>query len=415
MDNTTLKNYAEFAIRKGLNLQKGQTLILSCPIETSHFARMCTEEAFKAGAKDVVVHYKDEIVSRQRLENASLETLTDIKPWVVGSRMDYVSGENTPKDACALVISAGDPEAYKGLDAEKITKSQQAMSKALKGWSDLSMANQFQWCVLSLPTAAWAKKVFPGESEEAAMEKLWNAIATATRMDTPDPVAAWGTIIEDARRRCKTLNDAKLTALHLKGENGTDLTVGLADDYVFTGGETLRSGDDLPFLANVPSEEIFTAPHKDKVDGIVKSSMPYVFNGNLIEGITIKFENGKATTATAEKGDDFLQQMMSADEGALHLGEIALVPASSPIRKAGVLFYNVLYDENAACHMALGAGYPESVIGGDAMSREQLLEKGLNDSLIHEDIMIGTPKMDIDGIMADGSTMPVFRGGEWVF
>jgi aminopeptidase len=409
MDMEPVGRYARFVVRNGCNLQPGQTLLINCPLEAAWFARLCAAEGYTAGARDVVVHYADERFSRLRLERAAPEVLEDVKPWILASRMDYYAGETS---LARLAIVGGDPEIYKGLDPAKVECAAQAQHRALKPWSDLSMANHMQWCVAGVPTAAWAQKVFAGLSGEAAFEKLWQAILTATRMLLPDPEAAWREHSEQAQRRILQLNSMNIDTLHLVGENGTNLRVGLADGYLFEGVVSQRT-DGLPFLANLPSEEVFTAPHRDRVDGLVKSSLPYVYNGNLIEGITARFEHGVAVEASAKKGGELLERMMSADEGARRLGEIALVPASSPIRASGVLFYNTLFDENAACHMAFGAGYPISLKDSGGCSREQLLARGLNDSLIHEDVMIGTPGMNVTALCAGGEQVPVFRDGEW--
>lgn len=403
------KMYAEFAVRSGVNLQKGQTLIIRTTLEGAPFARLCAEAAYDAGAREVVVHYVDEQLSRMRMERTAVGVLEDVKPWLLASYMDYVTEEGS---LCTLSILARDPELYKGIDVEKLSRADAAASKAIKPFRELSMSNRVQWCVIAIPSTVWAQKVFPQETNEAAQEKLWEAIMTASRIAEGDPVQVWKEHVRALEAHCAVLNERRFDALHLRSQNGTDLTVGLADDHIWSGG-----GDDsskgIKFLANVPTEEVFTAPHRLRTNGVVKSSMPYVFNGNLIEGITARFENGVAVEYSAEKNDALLQQMLDTDEGAKHIGEIALVPASSPIRKSGILFYNTLFDENAACHMAFGAGYPGTVEGGGSMTTEQLLEKGVNDSLIHEDVMIGTEDMDIDGITKTGERVPVFRGGEW--
>lgn len=409
MDKTMLERYARFVVRRGANLQPGQTLLIGCPVEAAAFARMCAAEGYLAGAREVVVHYSDEKLSRLRMEGTAVEVLEDVKPWLLARNMDYYTGENS---VARIAIYSEDPELYKGLDTAKVDRAGQAVQRAMKPWMELSMASRVQWCVASVPTEAWAKKVFPGEGAEAAQEKLWSAIFKATRMDLEDPEAAWKAHVAAAQARIERLNTMEIDHLHFVGENGTDLAVGLVEDYLFEGIENTRP-DGLPFLANVPSEEVFTAPHKARVDGLVKSSLPYVYNGNLIEGITARFEKGVAVEVSAEKGGELLEQMMACDAGARRLGEIALVPASSPVRKSGLLFYNTLFDENAACHMAFGAGYPTCVKNGAGQSREQLDQKGLNDSLIHEDIMIGTPAMEVTAVLRDGGKVPVFVKGEW--
>ncbi|MDL2294513.1 aminopeptidase, partial [Ruminococcaceae bacterium OttesenSCG-928-D13] len=410
MEKSMIERYARFTVRMGANVQKGQTVLISCPIDVAWFGRMCAAEAYLAGARDVVVHYNDQQLTRIRMEGADIEALKEVKPWVLASYMDYYEGDGS---MVRIAISAEDPEIYKGVDLDRVDITLRARSIALKPWIELAMANRVQWCIVSVPAVPWAQKVFAGETADAAVEKLWEAIFTATRMDMPDPEAAWRDHAVNARRRIDRLNGMDIDALHLRGENGTDLKVGLADDYLFEGVESVSTGG-VSFLANVPSEEVFTAPHKDRVEGIVKSSMPYVYNGNLIEGITARFEKGRAVEVSAEKGGALLDQMMAADEGARHLGEIALVPASSPIRKSGILFYNTLFDENAACHIAFGSGYPTTIKNGSDMPREELDAKGLNESVIHEDIMVGTPEMDIDALLKGGEAVPVFRKGEWV-
>lgn len=408
MDNITVKKYANFVVRCGVNVQKGQTMLIQSPVETAWFARLCAEEAYAAGAREVAVHYGDEKLDRINIEFADVKALETVRPWVLASRMEYYEND---QNLCRLAIYAEDPEIFKGLDLDRVDRAANARGKALKPWMELSMANRMQWCVVSVPTQAWAQKVFPGQPD-AATEKLWQAICKVTRMDADNPANAWSAHAEASKRREERLNGMNLAALRFTDENGTDLMVGLVDGYRFDG-ITNNRVDGLPFFANIPSEELFTAPHREKVNGVVKSSLPYVYNGNLIEGITAHFEDGVAVDVCAEKGDTLLRQMMSADEGARRLGEIALVPASSLVRKSGVLFYNGLYDENAACHMAFGAGYPTNVRGSAQLSRAQLTAKGLNDSLIHEDIMIGTEKMDVTGILCGGGEVAVFRDGEW--
>ena len=411
MDMKMAELYAEFAVVSGVNIQKDQTLFVHCPIECDWFGRLCAAAAYKAGARDVVMIYNDELFSRLRMREASVQALTDIKPWTLARYMEYV-GVNG--GCAALYIAASDPELYKDIDREKVEKASQAARAAQKPFSDLRMNNKVQWSIVSVPTEAWAKKIFPDCDGAAAIEKLWDTIFEVCRVAGGDPVSAWKEHAENIQKRVEQLNALKLSALHFTASNGTDLTVGLPENYEFVGvGD--RVGSDVLFFANIPSEEIFAAPHRDRVDGTVKSSLPYVYNGNLIEGLTARFERGVAVEVSAEKGDDLLRQMMEADEGARRLGEIALVPASSPIRATGLLFYNTLFDENAACHMAFGAGYPCGVKGGEEMTPEQLLAAGVNDSLIHEDIMIGTPDMNVDGILTDGGTAPIFRNGEWAF
>jgi aminopeptidase len=413
MTQSRIDLYAKFIVERGVDLQKGQTFRISCPVEAADFARMCAKHAYALGAREVVVNYGDEKLSRMKMEHADAEALADAKPWILASCMDYYTG---PGSVARLAIYAEDPELYKGLDTDRVDSAMQAQMKLMRPWMELSMGNKMQWCVVCVPVASWAKRLFPELDEAAAMEKLWEAILTICRVEeNGDPAAEWQEAIVQSAARQKRLNEMNLSALHMVGENGTDITVGLADDYHFEGLSDEGAEGTPNFLANIPSAEIFTAPHKDRVDGIVKSSLPYVYNGNIIKGITARFENGRAVEVSAEEGNDVFQDMMKADEGARHLGEIALVPASSPIRQSGILFLNTLYDENAACHMAFGKGYPSNIIGGREMSQEQLAAKGLNDSIIHEDVMIGTEKMNITGIKKDGTKEAIFIDGEWAF
>lgn len=409
MKQELMKKYADFAVRTGTNVQKGQTLIINAPIEGAFFARACAEAAYAAGAREVVVHYADEKLSRIKMEHTALDVLEDVKPWQLRRYMDYAEG---PGGACVLKILAEDPEIYKGLDTHKIEKASQAASKAMMPWRKLTMASKIQWSIAAIPSPAWAEKIFPGVPVDEAQEKLWDVIFKVCRVENGNPVAEWKQHTDKLQGYTDALNAMCLQSIHLKSDNGTDLTVGLADNHIWCGALE-ESADGVPFLANAPTEEVFTAPHRAKTNGVVKSSLPYVYNGNLIEGIKVRFENGVAVEYSAEKGDELLRQMLSSDEGALHLGEIALVPASSPIRQSGLLFYNTLFDENAACHMAFGAGYPTTVKDGGDMTTEQLLALGVNDSLIHEDVMIGTEDMDITGLTAQGETVQIFKNGEW--
>lgn len=410
MNQQSLQKYAEFAVRSGANIQPGQTLIIGAPIEAAPFARLCVAAAYKAGAREVVLHYVDEQYNRQRMEYTAAEVLETPKPWLLGRYMDYANPES---GLATLRISGSNPEIYKGLPTEKISRANAAASRLMRPYSDLAMASRVQWSIAAVPTEAWACKVFPGLAPAEAVEKLWATIFEVCRIGAEDPVAAWQKHSALLQQRGAWLNGQRFAALHLQSENGTNLEVGLANTHLWGGGAEKSTGG-VWFLPNIPTEEVFTAPHRLGTNGVVKSSMPYVYNGGLISGITVRFKNGEAVEYSAETGGDLLREMLNTDEGARHLGEIALVPATSPIRQSGVLFYNTLFDENAACHMAFGEGYPGTVQGGETMEKEALAALGVNSSLIHEDIMIGTADMQIDGIDQSGRRVPIFRGGEWV-
>lgn len=410
MNQDYLKKYAEFVVRIGVGVQPGQTLLINCPIDAAYFGRACAEVGYAAGARDVVVHYGDEKLARLRLQNAALPVLEEVKDWTVQKYMAYVEGEG---GACVLNIHSDDPEIFKGLSAEKVEKANLALRKAMRPYRAYTMNDRIQWCIAAIPSPAWALKIYPALSQEAAMEALWDAIFDVTRMKEPDPAAAWRHHLDSMAAHRDFLNNARFSAIHLKSANGTDLTVGLADDHLWEVAEGYTP-EGYRFLPNVPTEEVYTAPHRERVNGTVAGTKPYVYNGDIIDGFTVTFENGRVISHTARVGNELLESLLSTDEGACRIGEIALVPYSSPISQKGLLFYSTLFDENAACHIAFGAGYPGNVKGGTHMDTPALLQKGVNDSVIHDDVMVGAPDSDIDGICEDGSRVPLFRQGEWV-
>ncbi len=413
MDLARMQQYANFVVRVGVNVRPGQNFIIHCPVEGAEMARACARAGYAAGAKRVIVRYGDEQIDRITMEHCAEDVLCDIKPHQLRSYLDYAEDEG---GVCTLSISSRDPEIYKGLNGEKIQKANLASRAALQPWREYTMASRIQWCIAAIPTAGWARKVFPGLPDEEAVEKLWNAIFDVCRVkEGGDVVAEWQQHVERTAARRDQMNKLDLVSVHLMGENGTDLTIGLADDSTWEGASEYTQGTGIPFIANIPTEEVFTAPHKDKVDGVVKSTRPYVYNGELIEDFTVWFEKGRVVKYEARRGEELLGKLLNSDEGARSIGEIALVPASSPIRQSGVLFYNTLFDENAACHIAFGRGYPTNIHGGADMTTAQLLEKGLNDSAIHEDVMVGSEKMNITGLTRSGETVQIFTDGEWAF
>lgn len=411
MNETFVKQYAEFAVKVGVNPQKGQTLIIRAPIEGAFFARACAEAAYEMGVREVVVHYNDEKLSRIQMEHTAVEVLEDVKPWIERSFLDYIEGEG---GACMLSIIARDPEIYKGLDMEKIDRASQAQRRASQNWRDYTMTSRIQWSIAAIPSPSWAKKVFPELPEGEAVEKLWDTIFDVCRVKDGDVVGAWRAHIAKMTAWRDRMNELKLQSIHLTSANGTDLTIGLAEDHIWEGAQE-KTPEGYTFIANIPTEEVFTAPHRLHVDGVVKATKPYVYNGSLIKDFSVTFKDGKVVDYSAGEGENLLGQLLDTDEGARHIGEIALVPASSPINRSGVLFYNTLFDENAACHIAFGKGYPGTVKGGAAMTVPELLEKGVNDSLVHEDIMVGAPDMTITGLTQVGETVLIFENGEWAF
>lgn len=410
MNQTNLENYADFIVRVGVNVQPGQTLIVNAPLEAAPLARLCVRSAFAAGARDVRVDWSDDQVSRLRMELGSEEALCDVKPYLERSYLDYAESEG---GVCVLHLLADDPEIFAGLDGAKINRVGLARRRALANWRVYTMNDKIQWCIAAMPSAPWAKMIFPELPEAEAVEKLWDVIFEVCRVTGGDPVAAWRAHVEKLGRLRDTLNELDLASVHFTSGNGTDLTVGLADGHRW---ESAASLDDrgTKFIPNLPTEEVFTAPHKDRVDGVVYGTKPYVYNGQLIKGFHVTFKDGRVVEYGAQENEALLGELLDSDEGARSIGEVALVPASSPINRSGLLFYNTLFDENAACHIAFGDSYPGTCIGGKEMTDEERAAHGMNKSAIHEDVMIGAEDTCITGLTKDGRTVEIFRGGEWV-
>lgn len=409
MNKSFLIKYASLAVNIGVNIQKDNILVISSPIETAEFARLITEEAYKSGAKDVIVHYGDQKLTKIKLENSSLETISNIPKWQAESYNYYARQE-----ACFISISASDPDGLKGVPVEKIGASQKARTSALKEYFDNSMSNKCRWCVLSVPTLSWAKKVFPKVSDDEAMESLWDVIFKTVRVDTENPVNAWKKHNAYLEEKIKFMNNNNFKSVHLKSANGTDLNIELPEGHIWAGGS---EGDvnGIPFNANIPTEEVFTLPKKTGVNGIVYSSKPLSYGGNLIDNFSITFKDGKAIDFTAETGYDVLKQMLESDEGAKYLGEVAFVPYNSPISNSKLIFFNTLFDENAACHLAFGRAYESCVKDADKYSEEELEKIGVNNSVIHVDFMIGTSDLEITGINKNGEAIQIFSNGNWAF
>ncbi len=408
--NELLKKYADFIVRVGVNPQPGQTLIINCSLEAAPLARLCVRSAYEAGARDVQVNWKDNTVSRTQMELGSEEALCDNKPWQLRRYLDYAESEG---GVCVLHLIADDPEVYAGLDGAKISRVNAAARKFMAPWREYTMNDKVQWSIAAMPSAPWAKKMFPELDTAAAIEKLWQLIFDVCRVTGGDPVNEWKAHLDRLMTLRDKMNAFDLESVHFKSSNGTDLTVGLADKASWeSAGSKNEKGVD--FLPNIPTEEVFTAPHKDKVDGVVYGTKPYVFNGQLIKGFHVTFKDGKVIEHGAEEGADLLGQLLDTDEGSRHIGEVALVPASSPINRSGALFYSTLFDENAACHIAFGASYPGTTADGTSLSKEELLARGMNQSAIHEDVMIGAEDSEITGKCRDGRTVELFKNGIWV-
>ncbi len=402
-----LDKLAELAIRVGLGLGSGQELVITAPVETLPLVRRITAHAYQAGASLVTTLLTDEESTLLRFRHGSDAGFDKAATWLQeGVANAYRSG------AARLAITGGNPALLAGQDPGKVARANLAFSKASRPALDLITRHEINWSIVPFATPAWAALVFPDLPSNDAVARLWDAIFAATRVDTPDPVAAWQTHQAALARRVDYLNSKSYSALRYAGP-GTNVTVGLATDHLWLGGGTV-AGNGLACLPNMPTEEVFTTPHRERVDGQVTSTKPLSYQGMLIRDIRVRFENGRIVESSASTGADVLEQMLNSDEGARRLGEVALVPHSSPISASGLLFWNTLFDENAASHIALGQAYSTCIRGGDAMSPFQLANTGANESLIHVDWMIGSAQMDIDGITEDNTAEPLMRAGEWV-
>ena len=410
MNKELLQKYAQLVVKVGVNLQQDQILVINSPIECADFARTIAEEAFAAGAHDVVVSWGDELLAHIRYAGGKKELFTEFPEWRRKFYTDYAE-----QGAAFVSIAARDPEIFKDIDPENLKLSQQAAGAALLEYRARLMNNRNTWCVVSVPTRSWAQKVFPAVSADEAVAKLWQAIFKTVRIEAgADPVAAWREHIAFLQKAAKFMNDNAFVSLHYTNGSGTDLTVELPEGHIWAGGaEDSELG--VQFAANMPTEEVYTLPKREGVNGTVAASKPLNFNGNLIEGFKLTFQEGKVVDYSAEKGEEILKGLLETDEGARYLGEVALVPYDSPISQSGILFYNTLFDENASCHLALGKAYPTCIEGGEAMDSVTLLQHGVNDSLLHEDFMIGTRDLDIVGTTKDGRQVQVFKNGNFAF
>ena len=407
MQKTRLKQYARLIARMGCNVQKGQDVFLEAELDQPEFVAMVTDELYKAGARKVVVNFTYQPLTKLHVRHRSVKTLSTVDSYEE-ARLQYMA-EHFP---CRLYLVSEDPDGLKGVNLSKMAKGRQGQYPIVKPYRD-KIEGKHQWCIAAVPGAAWAKKMFPNLSKHQAMEKLWEAILATSRVDE-DPIAAWENHNRDLKARCEYLNSLGIESLHYTASNGTDLTVGLIAEGVFCGGgETTQQG--VFFNPNIPTEECFISPKRGVAEGIVYATKPLCYQGQLIENFYLRFEGGKAVEAKAEGNDALLQEMLNMDEGARYLGECALVPFNSPINETGLLFYNTLFDENACCHLAMGMGYADTIRGFHERSLEECRALGINDSMIHEDFMIGTADLSITAHCRDGREVAIFRDGTWAF
>lgn len=401
-----LECYANLIVRTGLNITPGQQLVISAPVDALPLVRLVTEQAYKAGATLVTTLYTDDEAVLARFRHASGESFDVAADWLFSGMAEAFRG-----GAARLAIVGEDPALLGGQDADKVSRANKARSKAAKPAMDLITSAAINWCVVSCATPGWAKSVFPALDGPQAVDRLWSAIFKCARADQPDPVAAWVKHSAELARRTAFLNERNYKALAYKSAL-TDLVIGLADGHAWKGGSS-QAKNGVTYNANIPTEEVFTMPHKDRVDGTVVATKPLSYGGTLIEGIRVRFEQGKIIESSADKGAEAFARMIGSDEGARRLGEVALVPHSSPISASGIIFNNTLFDENAASHVAVGQSYAMTMRDSESLSPAERAERGANSSMIHVDWMIGSADMAIDGITQDGKREPLMRQGEW--
>ncbi|MBK5497853.1 aminopeptidase [Peribacillus sp. TH14] len=405
---TNLEKYAELAVKVGVNIQEGQTLVVNTTLEGADLVRIIVKKAYESGARNVIVNWNDDIVGRTKYELAPDEVFNEYPEWRAKETIELA--EN---GAAYLSVISSSPDLLKSVKPERIANFQKASGTALKKWRQYMQSDKVSWSIVAVPSKAWADKVFSDEAEEKRIDKLWEAIFKAVRVDVTDPVEAWKKHDDTLHEKVNYLNEKHYQKLHYTAP-GTDLTIELPDKHLWVGaGSINEKGHE--FMANMPTEEVFTVPLKTGVNGTVSSTKPLSYGGNIIDNFSVTFKDGRIIEVKAEEGEEILKQLVETDEGSHYLGEVALVPFNSPISQSNVLFFNTLFDENASNHLAIGSSYAFCIEGGKTMSPEELAENGLNESLAHVDFMIGSDKMNIEGIKQDGTSEPVFRNGDWAF
>ena len=405
-----LREYADLLVRVGMNVQKGQDMVITAQVDQAPFARLCARAAYDAGARQVDMNWGDDALSRMKYLCAADEVFDTIPEYVIRFNTDYAES-----GACFLRLFSSDPENLKGVDPGRIERAHRAVGKYMKKYRDMAMGSAFPWSIGALASPAWAKLVFPDKPETEAVAALWEKIFMAVRV-TGDGTAVekWRQHLDNLQRHVRILNDYAFDRLHYYNSLGSDFTVGLVKGHIWcAGGESTPGGHF--FLPNLPTEEIFTAPDKDRCEGVICASLPLSKDGNVIRDFRFVVKAGKIVEASAGEGEEILRKAISVDEGAARFGEVALVPYDSPISNSKTLFYNTLFDENAACHLAFGAAYPMTIEGGTAMTDEERAQRGMNESITHVDFMVGTADLSIDGYTADGRCVPVFRNGNFAF
>lgn len=401
-----LKKYAELIARAGVNVQKGQDVVLQAELDQPEFVHMVVDACYKAGARKVTVDWSYQPLMRSHVRYCKDKVLGSVEPWQV-KKLEQMA-DTLP---CRIYLVSEDPDGLNGINQRKYAMAMRERSKIIKPIRD-RMENKYQWCIAAVPGKKWAKKVFPGVRESVAEKQMWEAILDISRVDD-DPIEAWRRHNESMAEKCDILNSLGIRELIYKSKSGTDFRVGLIPEALFCAGGEYTQGSHVYFNPNIPTEEVFTSPMRGQAEGIVYSSRPLSYGGQLIDKFWIRFHEGRAVEVGAEQNEELLREMIGMDEGAAYLGECALVPYSSPIRKSGLLFYNTLFDENAACHLALGRGFTNLLRGYESMTEQQAHEMGINDSILHEDFMIGTEDLEIRAVCEDGREVLIFENGDW--
>ena len=404
------EEYAKLLIEVGVNVQRGQNLIIDAPVDCAWFARLCAKAAYAAGCREVIMKWSDDELTRQRYLYAADEVFDQVPGWLA----DFLNGYARER-AAFLHIAASDPENLAAVDHSRLTRAQRASGRALEEYRSLKMSGDVPWCIASIPIPSWARKVFPGRSDGEAVDKLWQAIFQTMRISGDGGAAArWRSHLDTLQRRVDKLNGLNLESLHYQNSLGTDLTIRLPEGAIWAGGDSVTQGG-VPYIANMPTEEIFTAPLREGVDGVVYASMPLSHNGVVVDGFHMVVKAGKIVEVHARTGEEALKAAVTLDEGASYFGEVALVPYDSPISRQKLLYYNTLFDENASCHLAFGEAYPECLEGGVNMTKEQRRARGLNDSITHVDFMVGTADLRITGRTRAGQEAAIFTDGNFAF
>ncbi|PFA67041.1 aminopeptidase [Bacillus sp. AFS015802] len=401
-----VKQYAELAIKVGVNVQEDQPLWISAPLGTEDFVRMVVKEAYLAGARNVHVQWFDEEIMRTHYELAPYDVFYEYPSWLAAAHEWVVDLKGA-----FLQIEANDPDLLKGIDPDRILNYEKASGDALDRFYEAIEKDEISWSIVAIPSQKWADKVFPELPESDRVPSLWERIFTSVRIDQPDPITAWKSHIQNLTDKAAQLNSLKLESLHYTSR-GTDLSIELHEDHIWLTGAS-KNPQGTHFIANMPTEEVYTVPVRTGVNGIVSSTKPLAYNGNVIDDFSLTFVDGEITEVSAKEGEEILKKLILTDEGAAYLGEVALVPHRSPISDSGVLFFNTLFDENASNHLAIGSSYPTCIKDGNILSDEEREEKGLNESVVHEDFMIGSATMNIDGVCRDGRKIAIFRNGNW--